>query len=87
MDSVCGGFIIHRLNLCRGGEDFLNECPIYDIKESDGETPVILELWGMQSTSSLPSLPDTFWPGVLITDRFLSMGQIEPFDIKSMYLC
>ncbi len=27
-----------------------NEYPRYDTKQSDGEVPVILELWGMQST-------------------------------------
>ena len=30
------------------------ECPAYDSKQSDGEVPVILELWGMRSTPSLP---------------------------------
>ena len=33
-----------------------HECPRYDAKQSDGEAPVILELWRMQSTPSLPSL-------------------------------
>ena len=33
-----------------------NECPGYDTKQSDGEVPVMLELWGMQNNSSLPSL-------------------------------
>ena len=40
-----------------------------------------MELWGMQSTPSLPSLPGQLWPGVLAADRVLSMGQIEQFDI------
>ena len=30
-----------------------NECPEYDTKQSDGEIPVMLELWGMWSTLSL----------------------------------
>ena len=34
-----------------------NECPRYDTKQSDGEVPVMLGLWGMQSTPSLPLLP------------------------------
>ena len=34
-----------------------NECPVYDTKQSDGEVPVMLELCGMQSIPSLPSLP------------------------------
>ena len=29
-----------------------NECPGYDTKQSDGEAPVILELWGIQSFPS-----------------------------------
>ena len=61
--------------------DSLNECPEYDTKQSGGETPVMLELWGMQSTSSLPALPGPLWLGVVVPDRLLSMGQIELFDI------
>ena len=60
-----------------GGWLRLNECPEYDTKQSDGEVPVMLELWGMQSTSSLPSLPGPLWPGVVAPDRVLSMGKIE----------
>ena len=50
------------------------ECPRYDIKQSDGEVPAVLELWGMRSTSSLPSLPGPLWPGGVAPDRALSMG-------------
>ena len=42
-----------------------NECPGYDIKQSDGEAGVIMELWEMLSTLALPLLP----------------GQTELFDI------
>ena len=49
----------------------------YDAKQSDGETPVMLELWGMQSTPLLPSLPSPLWPGVVAPE----MGQIKLFDI------
>ena len=42
----------------------------------------MLELWGMQSTPSLLSLPDPLWPGVVAPDRVLSMSQIE---IKCTY--
>ena len=38
------------------GKTFPNKCPGYD-KQSDGEAPVMLELWGMWSTPSLPLLP------------------------------
>ena len=36
------------------GQDSPNECPGYDTKQSDGKASVMLALWGMQSTSSLP---------------------------------
>ena len=34
-----------------------NECPRYDTKQSDGEVPVMLELWGIWSTPSWSLLP------------------------------
>ena len=37
----------------------------YDTKQSDGEVPVMLELWGMRSTLSLPLLPGPLWPGMV----------------------
>ena len=42
------------------GQDPLlsNECPGYDTKQSDGEAPMILKLWRMQNTPSLPLLPE-----------------------------
>ena len=51
--------------------------PGYDAKQSDGEVPVMVELWRMQSTPSLPSLPGPLWPGVVAPNRDLSMVQIE----------
>ena len=71
------------LNLCRGERSHSNECPIYDIKQANGKTPVILELWGMQSTSSLPSLPGSRWFGVVALAIALSIGEIELFDIET----
>ena len=65
------------LHLCSGGKDFPNECPVYDTKQSDGEAPVMLELWGMRSTPSFPSFPGLLCPRVIATDRVLSVGQIE----------
>ena len=58
------------------------ECPGYDTKQSDGKAPVILELWGMQSSTSLPSLPSPLWRGVVAPDMVLSFGQTE-----AVYLC
>ena len=37
----------------------------------------MVELWGVQSTPSLPSLPGPLWHGVVVPDRVLSMGQIK----------
>ena len=54
-----------------------NEYPGYNTKQSNGEAPVILELWAIRSTSSLPSLPGLLWPGAVAPERVLSMGQIE----------
>ena len=39
------------------------------------------QIWGMWSNLSLPSLPGSLWPGVVVLDRVLSMDQIELFDI------
>ena len=46
-----------------------NECPRYDTKQSDGEVLVMLELWGMQSTPLLLSLPGPLWPGVVAPNK------------------
>ena len=56
------------------GKTHHNECSGYATKESDGEVLVILELWGMRSTPSLPSLPGPFWLGVVAPNRTLSYG-------------
>ena len=41
----------------------------------------MLELWGMQSIPSFPSLPGPLWPRVVAPDHAPSIGQIELFDI------
>ena len=51
-----------------------DEYPGNDTKQSDGEVPAVLELWGMRSTPLLPSTPGPLWPGVAAPDRTLSMG-------------
>ena len=61
--------------------DHANECPVYDTKQSDGETPVITEFGGMRSIYSLPLLPVPPMPEVVAQHTVLSMGQIEPFVI------
>ena len=52
--------------------DTANECPTYDIKQSDGEASVMLDLWGMRSSPSLPSLPGPLWIEVVAPNRVLS---------------
>ena len=60
-----------------------NECAVYDIKQSDDEVPVMLRLWGMRSTLSLPLLPGSLWPRMVALDRALSIDQIE----LTVYIC
>ncbi len=38
-------------------------------KQPDGEVPVMLELWGMRSTSSLPLLPSPLWFAMVAPDK------------------
>ena len=71
---VSWGCRIHWLHLCGGIRPPPNEYPGYDTKQSDGEVPAVLELWGMRSTPSLPSLLGPLWPGVVAPDRAPSMG-------------
>ena len=65
------------------------------LKKSDGEVPVLLELWGMRSTPSLSSIPGLPWSGVVLPERVLSMGLIElnyivwngtVFDIETVFM-
>ena len=71
------GCRIHRLPFGRGVRPLPNECPRYDSKQSDGEVPIMLEVWGMQSTLSMPLLTCPLRTGGVAPDRVLSMGQIE----------
>ena len=41
----------------------------------------MVELGGMRNIPSLPLLPGPLRPGVVTSDRVLSMDQIELFDI------
>ena len=68
MMSVCPlgwGCRIHWLLFCIGVRPPPNKCSGYDTKQSDGEVPAMLELWGIRSTPLLPSLPGPLWPGVV----------------------
>ena len=55
-------------NSAEGQDTPTNACPGYDTKQSDGEVPGMLELWGMRSTPILPSLPDPLCPRVVAPD-------------------
>ena len=71
---VVWGCRIHKLHLCGRVRVPTNECPGYDTKQSDSEVPVMLELWGMWNTCSLPLPPGPLWPGIVAPDRALTMG-------------
>ena len=51
------------------GARYPNEFPVYDSKQSDGEVPVIQEVWGTGSSHLLPILPSLHWPGVVASDK------------------
>ena len=51
------------------------------LEQFEGESPVMLELWGMQSTPLLPLLQDPFRPAVVAPDKVLSLGQIEILEL------
>ena len=74
----------------------------YDIKESDGDVPVMQELCAMRRTSSLQLLSGSLKPKVAANDKVLSMAQIvlncvlmfnwnvlnrTVLDIETAYLC
>ena len=67
----------YQLHPSRRVRYLYNKCPGYDTNQSDGEVPVMLELWWMRSIPLLPSLQGPLLPGVVAPDRVLSMGQIE----------
>ena len=54
--------------------DHPHECPGYETKQSDGEVPVMLELWGM---SFIPIAPRSILVRMVVLDCILSKGLIE----------
>ena len=68
------------------GYDSLKGCPTCNTKQSDGETLVMLELWGMQSTPLLPSLPGRLWPRVIAPDRERGGGKEFRFGRGLWYI-
>ena len=51
------------------------------LNKSDGEAPVMLELWEMWGAPSLSLFPGPLWPGVVALEKVISIDQIELFDI------
>ena len=72
---ISWGCRIHQLLLCRRISP--GSMSVQDMTLNNSEVPVMLEFGGMLSTPSLPLVPDPLWPGVGVTDRVLSMYQIE----------
>ena len=53
-------------------------------KNNDGETPVILDIWGMYSIPLLPLLSGPLCPGMVEPDEVISMGQIAQLNFKAV---
>ena len=62
-------------------QDPSNECPRHDSKQSDVEPPAT-EVWGMESTLSLPSLPGFLWFEVIAPDSPICGWNITVWLIK-----
>ena len=71
------------------GKTPTNECPRYDTKQSDGEVPVILELWEMWTTPLLPLLPCLLWPGVVAPDKssIYGLNRTKPWFLEFTFFC
>ena len=54
---------------------------VLDMKQNN----LIVELWRMRNTLSLPLLPGPLLLGVRATDKDLSVGQIELFGIETVF--
>ena len=78
------GFVEYTDCISEKRWDHSNKRPAYDIKQSDAEAPIMLDLGGIRSTSPLPSLPCLLWPGVVVPERVLFMDRIEQFDIYTV---
>ena len=76
---VTWGLRIHWLLLCGGVRFPPNKCPGYGTKQSDGEATVMLELWRMQSTPSLPSLSRQLWPRVVAPDMTYGSNRTKQY--------
>ena len=64
LDPVSWGCRIYRLQRAK--------TPSTSVLDMTLNNPIMLELWGMWSTPSLPSFPGPFWSGVVAPNRVLS---------------
>ena len=81
--SVSWGCRIRRQHFCRG----VRPTPMSTLDMTQNNQMVRLQFWsfrGMWSTPSLPLLPGSLWPDIVVPLRLLSMGQIELFDHLTM---
>ena len=66
-----------------------NECPGYNTKQSDGEIPVMLELWGMRGTTLPPSLPGPLRLRMGAPDKgpIYGLNRINPWFLEFTGFC
>ena len=62
------GTVVYTDCISVEGYPLFNECSGYDIKPSDGEAPVMLEIWEIWSTLSLTLHLGPLWPKVVVPD-------------------
>ena len=74
MNEILGKMIVQSAGAVEYTDTFHNEFRGYDTKQSDAEVPIILGLWGMQSTPLLPLLPGPLWSRMVAPDRALTMS-------------
>ena len=100
---VSWGCRIHPLPFSRGQEHSLTSVQDMTLNNPMVGVPVMLELWGMRRTPSLPSFLGPLWPGGVVAPGWvLSIYQIElncvlmlnwivwnrtAFDIETEYWC
>ena len=85
LNPVGWGCRIHQLHLCGRMRHHPQKSVLDMTKQSDGEAPIMLEIWGIQSFPLLPLLLGSLWPRVVVPGRVLSMSQIELFGIQTDY--
>ena len=69
----------------RGVKTPTTSVPRYDTKQSEGEASVMLKPLGNAEYPFIVFAPGPLWPGIVTPDRVLCIGQIELFDIDTVY--